>query len=59
MGKMNINEVKTAKKLGNFVLKQNHRNKININYLSTIDKRILQDDSPRIYLFVQDGIIKK
>ena len=56
---MDIKEVKTAKKLGDFVLKQNHRNKININYLPSIDKKILSDDSPRIYLFVEDGVIKK
>ena len=56
---MNITEVKTAIKVGDFVLKHNHKNKIDINYLSTIDKKILADDSARIYLFVQDGIIKK
>ncbi|MEK6932716.1 MAG: hypothetical protein AABW56_02880 [Nanoarchaeota archaeon] len=56
---MNIKEVKTAVKVGDFVLKQNHRNKINIKYLSTISKNVLNDNIARIYLFVVDGIIKK
>lgn len=56
---MNIKEVKTAIKIGDFALRQNHRNKININYLSNIDKKKLTDGSARIYLIVQDGIIKK
>ena len=56
---MDIKDVKTAIKIGNFVLKQNHRNKINIKYSSNLDKKILTDDLARIYLIVQDGIIKK
>lgn len=56
---MNITEVKTAIKIGDFVLKQAHRNKIDIKYLPTIDKEVLSDETPRVYLFVQDGIIKK
>nr|AQS34705.1 hypothetical protein [uncultured archaeon] len=56
---MHIREVRTAIKIGDFVLKQNHRNKIDIKYLSTINRTILTDDIARIYLFVQDGIIKK
>lgn len=56
---MNIKEVKTAIKVGDFLLKQNHRNKIDIKYLSNISKSVLLDNSPRIYLFVQDKIIKK
>lgn len=56
---MNIKDVKTAIKIGDFVLRQNHRNKIDINYLPNIDNKILTDDSARIYLIVQDGIIKK
>lgn len=56
---MKINEVKTAIKIGDFVLKQNHRNKIDIKYLSNISKDVLNDNVARIYLFVQDGIIKK
>lgn len=56
---MNINKVKTATKVGDFVLRQNHRNKIDINYLSSIKKDVLNDDIARIYLFVVDGIIKK
>jgi len=56
---MNIKDVKTAIKIGDFVLRQNHRNKIDIKYLSNLDNKILTDDSARIYLIVQDGIIKK
>jgi len=56
---MNIKEVKTATKIGDFVLRQNHRNKIDIRYLSNISNETLIDNSARIYLIVQDGIIKK
>ncbi len=56
---MHIKEVKTARKVGDFVIRKNHRNKINIKYLSGLDNKILADDSARIYLIVQDGIIKK
>jgi len=56
---MNIKDVKTAIKIGDFVLRNNHKNKININYLSNIDKKILTDESARIYIFTQDEIIKK
>lgn len=56
---MNIKEVKTAIKIGDFVLRKNHRNKIDIRYLPNISDRTLTDDSARIYLIVQDGIIKK
>jgi hypothetical protein len=56
---MHINQVRTAKKFGNFVLKQNHRNKIDINYLPDIPRQVLYNEIPRIYLFVVDGIIKK
>jgi hypothetical protein len=56
---MNIKEVKTAVKVGNFVLKENHRNKIDIRYLPNLSRELLEDDSARIYLMVQDGIIKK
>ncbi len=56
---MNIKDVKTAVKIGDFVLRQNHRNKIDIKYLLNIAKKILTDNSARIYLIVQNGIIKK
>jgi hypothetical protein len=56
---MNIKEVKTAIKIGDFTLRQNHRNKIDIKYLPDIDKKTLTDSSARIYLIVQNGIIKK
>jgi len=56
---MDIKEVKTAVKVGDFVLRKNNRNKIGIKYSSNLDKKTLADDSARIYLFTQDGIIKK
>ena len=56
---MHINEVKTAVKIGDFVLKQKHRNKIDIKYLPNISKEELHDETPRVYLFVVNGIIKK
>lgn len=56
---MNIREVRTAMKIGNFVLRKNHKNKINLEYSPGISKSILNDDIARIYLFVVDGIIKK
>lgn len=56
---MNIKEVKTAIKVGDFVLKKGHRNKIDIHYLPTLSKEILTDDTARVYIFTQDGIIKK
>ena len=56
---MHINEVKTSIKVGNFKLKEDGRNKISFVFSCGIDKKILSDDSARIYLIVQDGIIKK
>ena len=56
---MNIKDVKTAIKIGDFVLRKKGRNKIDIKYLPNIDKKILTDNSARIYLIVQDGVIKK
>lgn len=56
---MNIKEVKTAIKIGDFVLRRKHRNKIDIRYLPNIDRKILIDSSARVYLIVQDGTIKK
>lgn len=56
---MKINQVKTARKIGDFVLKKNHKNKIDIKYLPHVSKDVLNDDTARIYLFVVDEIIKK
>jgi len=56
---MQIKEVKTAVKVGDFALKYNHQNKIDLKYSDNIDKKILTDDSARVYLIVQDGVIKK
>ena len=56
---MNIKDVKTAIKIGDFVLRKNNRNKIDIKYSPNIDRKTLTDDSARIYLITQDEIIKK
>jgi len=56
---MNIQEVKTAIKIGDFALRKNHKNKIDIKYLAELSDKTLTDNSARIYLIVQDGIIKK
>lgn len=56
---MNIKYVKTAIKIGDFILRKNHRNKIDIKYLPSLNNKILNNNSARIYLIVQDGIIKK
>ncbi|KKQ21427.1 MAG: hypothetical protein US36_C0020G0010 [Candidatus Wolfebacteria bacterium GW2011_GWC1_37_10] len=56
---MNIKDVKTAIKVGDFVLKKDHRNKIDIKYLPHPSNKVLTDSSARIYLIVQDGVIKK
>ena len=56
---MKIGKVKNAKKIGNFILREKHRNKIDIKYLPSITKQILLDETPRVYLFVQNKIIKK
>jgi len=56
---MNIKDVKTAIKIGDFKLRQDNRNKIGIEYLLNLSSKILADDSARIYLIVQDKIIKK
>ena len=56
---MKIIEVKTAIKVGNFILRESNRNKIDIKYLTNLSKEVLTDNIARVYLFVQDGIIKK
>jgi len=56
---MNIKEAKNAIKIGYFVLQKHNKNKINIKYLPSIDENLLTSDVPRVYLFVQDGSIKK
>jgi len=56
---MNIKEVKTAIKVGDFVLKKNHRNHIDIKYLPTLSNKILTDNFARVYLITENGIIKR
>lgn len=56
---MNIKDVKTAIKVGDFVQKKNHRNHIDIKYLPNLSNKVLTDNSARVYLITQDGIIKK
>jgi len=56
---MNIKNVKTAMKVGDFVLRKGNRNKIAFEYSPNLNKKVLSDDSARIYLITQNGIIKK
>lgn len=56
---MNIKEVKSAVKFGDFVLKEDSKNKIDIVWLANITKEMLKDETPRVYLFVKDGKIMK
>jgi len=56
---MEISEVKNAVKYGDFILRQDSPNKIDIKWLPNITKEMLKDETPRVYLFVQDGRIKK
>jgi hypothetical protein len=56
-----IDEVKTAKKVGNFRLKEGRdSNKITIDYSTgELTEEELKDDSPRVYLIVSNREIKK
>ncbi len=56
---MNIKDVQTAIKNDDFIIKINNKNKIDIRYLASLDKKMLTDNSARIYLMVQNGIIEK
>ena len=57
---MNINKVKTAIKIGDFVLYPEHRrNKIRTIYNPNLSDKVLKNESGRVYLFVVDGVIKK
>lgn len=54
---MQINQVKTARKVGDFVKKKSGPNLIDIKYV--LPNSELIDDIPRIYLMTSNGIIKK
>ena len=57
---MLINKVVNAKKIGSFVLRNDGSpQKIKINYLLGLPNEILVDNSPRVYIFTVDGVIKK
>ena len=58
---MDINEVKTAKKVGNFEMrKDDNPNKIKINYTTgELSNEKLIEEVPRVYLIVSNGEIKK
>ena len=58
---MKINEVKTAKKVGSFELKNdNNLNKIKLNYnTGSLSDKELKEDIPRVYLIVSNEEIKK
>jgi hypothetical protein len=58
---MKISEVKTAKKVGDFKLRNDGSpNKIKLDYsTSELTSEQLKQDDPRVYLIVSDGEIKK
>lgn len=58
---MHINKVKTAIKVGDFILNKNSKslNYISVKYSSEIKNDILKDNRGRVYLFTSDGFIKK
>jgi len=65
---MHINQVKTAFKVAEVILDKEHKerkikfiflDKIKDENKKIIDKKILKEDTGRIYLLVSDGIIKK
>lgn len=56
---LDIKDTKKPVKIGDFVLRTNSPNKINIQYLPTISKKDLTTNIPRVYIFTVDGIIKK
>ncbi len=58
LGSMHISQVRTATKIADFALRLNHANRIRLVYRVT-DEETLQGEAPRIYLIVQDGVIKK
>lgn len=55
---MNISKVKTAVKVGEFVLRTDgHRNFINFNY--TLQNDLITSNIGRVYLFTSNGVIVK
>ena len=58
---MDINQVKTAIKIGDFIIHPNKssRNHIKVDYDSNLPNDVKLDNSGRVYLFVVNGEIKK
>ena len=58
---MHINKVKTAIKVGDFILHPNKdsKNHIKVLYNRELKRDVLNNKSGRVYLFTADGIIKK
>ena len=58
---MNIELVKTATKIGDFVLNNDNSspNHIKVQYSPNVSRNLLSDNKGRVYLFVVDKIIKK
>jgi len=57
---MEISKVKTANKIGSFVLRENHiKYKISFNFLDTITSEIKNHRKGRVYFFVVNNKIKK
>lgn len=56
---MHISKVKTAIKIGNFILRNDdHRNHISFEYSNT-NERLLNSNDGRVYIFTSNNIIKK
>ena len=57
---MEISKVKTANKMGSFVLRENHKKyKISFNFLDQITKETKNHRKGRVYFFVVNDKIKK
>lgn len=56
---MNISKATNSIKYGDFILRKDSPNKIDIQWLPSITKEMLRDETPRVYLFIQDGRIVK
>ena len=56
---MKISKATNAIKYGDFILRQDSQNKIDIKWISTITSEMLKDETPRVYLFVKNDQIVK
>ena len=57
---MEISKVKTANKMGSFVLRENHKKyKISFNFLDQITKETKNHRKGRVYFFVVNDLMIK